>query len=122
MRSDSWLFVFRTAPKEGGLTADGLDLCLVSAAFGFDLKVLFVGEGVFHIVKPEVSVATGRSLPPYTKTFKALSDFDIEQRFVLKQSLDRLSLHHDDLTVESALIEAREMRSLLNSVTQVFDF
>lgn len=119
---ESWLFVFQSAPSEGGLTADGLDLCLVASSFDFDFKLLFVGNGLLHIVKPMIIEAQELPSPHYTKTFKALADFDIDQCFVLEPSLHDLHLTNDDLTIKCEAIHAKEMRVLLNSATQVFNF
>lgn len=122
MRSDHWLFVFKTEPCEGGLVADGLDLCLVAAAFGIDLKILFVGNGVSHIVKPEKNALFVDALPKYAKTFKALADFEIEECFVFDQSLEELKVGVDGLSIDAGIVDANEMRSLINSSSQVFNF
>jgi len=122
MRSDNWLFVFQTAPIEGGLTADGLDLCLVAASFGFDLKLLFIGDGLLHLIKPSEAEVRGISLPNYTKTFKALADFDIEHCFVFDHSLKHLKLVDSDISIESESVGAKDMRNLLSAATQVFNF
>lgn len=122
MRSDNWLFVFQTAPVENGLTADGLDLCLVAASFGFDLKLLFIGDGLLHIVKSGKAEERDILLPNYTKTFKALADFGIEHCFVFDQSLKHLNLGDSDISIELESINAKGMRNLLSSATQVFSF
>jgi len=104
------------------LTADGLDLCLVASSFGFDLKLLFIGDGLFHIIKPSEAEERQISLPSYAKTFKALADFDIEHCFVFDQSLKHLNLVDSDISIESESINARDMRNLLSSATQIFSF
>lgn len=122
VRNEDWLFVFKSTPVEQGLTADGLDFCLVAASFDVDLKLLFVGEGVQHIMKPAVSELRSISLPSYAKTFKALADFEIEQCFVFDQSLDCLNLVNNDLAIEVMSVNSKAMRSLMMSATKVFNF
>lgn len=122
VNDDNWLFIFQSAPREKGLTADGLDLCLVAASFGMKVKLLFLNEGVRHIIKPEIIKQQGASLPSYTKTFKALADFEINQCFMLEQSLYDLNLVESDFTIELEMIETVKMHSLLHSATEVFNF
>lgn len=120
MRNINWLFIFRLPPAEQGVTEDALDLLLVAAAFGVDLQVLFVSDGVRHIAK--VLDAKAPPLPRYTKTFRALSDFEIEQRYVLQDSLQELNMSAADLTIEAEVINTRKLRDLLNTAHQVFHF
>lgn len=120
MRNVNWLFVFRLPPAEQGVTEDALDLLLVAAAFGVSLQVLFIGDGVQHIAK--VLDAKAEPLPRYTKTFRALSDFEIEQRYVLQDSLQELNLSATDLTIKAEIVDARKLRTLLNTAQQVFHF
>lgn len=120
--NNQWLFIFQSAPIEEGLTADGLDLCLVAASFEVDLKLLFVGDGVRHIMKPSLDESVSANLPSYTKTFQALADFEIEQCYVLDQSLKKFDLTETDLSIELEKISAEEMRSILRSATEVFNF
>jgi len=51
MRNNDWLFIYSSAPAELGLTQDGLDLMLVSASFGVNVSVLFVGAGILKWLK-----------------------------------------------------------------------
>ena len=122
MSRDNWLFVFQSAPSEAGLTADGLDFCLVAASFGVNSKLLFIGDGLQHLINTEASAKRGMLLPSFTKTFKALADFEIEQCYILEQGLGHLDLIERDLSIEVEIIETSEIRLLLDSASKVFHF
>lgn len=119
---NQWLFIFQSSPVEEGLTADGLDLCLVAASFEVDLKLLFVGDGVQHIMKPSLDKLMSKNMPSYTKTFRALADFEIDQCYVLDESLKNLGLAETDLSLQVEKVAVTEMQLLLRSASQVFNF
>ncbi|MGH1541850.1 MAG: DsrE family protein [Arenicella sp.] len=119
-----WLFIFHQTPVEGGLTEEALDLLLVAASFELELQVLFVGDGVWHLTKPDsFAAAFPESKPPsYIKTFKALPDFELDDLFVLQTSLCERQLKSTELGVAAEVIDTNALRSLLQLADKVFHF
>jgi len=114
MRNNDWLFIYSSAPTELGLTQDGLDLMLVSASFGVNVNVLFVGAGIQHIRQETLE-------PKYVKTFGALRDFDIDLVEVF--ATDQLVNHEEsDYRLPVKMIDAIKMRQRINAAHQVFHF
>ncbi len=72
------VFVFNSLPEEGGLAAEGVDLLLVLSAFEADISVVFQGDGLVNIVGHDENPR-----PRYTKRFKALADFGVDQLYAL---------------------------------------
>lgn len=121
MRNSNWLFIYRQAPEEGGVSQDALDFMLVAAAFGIALRVLFVGEGVKHIVLPKGKPASSE-LPRYVKTFGALEDFEITNVEVLDSSLENDLTKNLKFRVPTTRIDAKTMRQRIAGAQKVFTF
>ncbi len=86
------VFIFKSAPKENSLAAEGVDLLLVLSAFEADIGVVFQGDGILNITESE----TDR--PSYTKRFKALADFDVEKRYILDGKSHNIEVECEMLT------------------------
>lgn len=76
------IFIFEDAPIENGLASEAVDLVLVLSAFDADIEVYFVGEGLLNVQCKHIDK------PRYTKRFKALGDFEVDQVFAV-DSLER---------------------------------
>ena len=73
------IFVFRNPPEEASYAAEGVDLLLVLSAFDANVRVVFVGEGIQNLYDKG-------SHPRYVKRFKALSDFDVSECFIVAEN------------------------------------
>lgn len=87
------VFIFETAPYADSLAAEGVDLLLVLSAFEADLKVVFAGEGIENINQMNVEISANEMnhiapAPRYTKRFKALADFGVNEVFVLNSTIN----------------------------------
>ncbi|WP_166423868.1 sulfurtransferase complex subunit TusC [Paraglaciecola sp. 20A4] len=102
-----------TAPYGVSNGQESLDLALAAANFGQDVSLFFVDDGVFQLVKSQQPLPEqGKN---YSKTFPALTFYDIDDIYVCEQSLidrqltksdlciDVTSLPHDELNVRIAL-------------------
>lgn len=74
------IFVFDSAPEEGSLAAEGIDLLLVLSAFEADISVVFKGDGIQNIME-----SNDEKFPRYTKRFLALADFDVDKLYILDE-------------------------------------
>jgi len=73
------IFVFRSAPEKTSFAAEGVDLLLVLSAFDADISVVFVGIGKQNLYDNGFQ-------PRYVKRFKALSDFDVSNCFIVAEN------------------------------------
>ncbi|MDO6462283.1 DsrE family protein [Granulosicoccaceae sp. 1_MG-2023] len=74
---------------------EGLDLALVLAAFGQNVTVALLDDGVYHLTRGQDSSALG--LKPYTRQLPALGDFDIRELIVDRAALQARGLSASQL-------------------------
>ncbi|MGJ8524453.1 Intracellular sulfur oxidation protein DsrF [Halomonadaceae bacterium LMG 33818] len=111
------LIIFRHAPLSSSLTAEGLDLALLSASFGGRVTLFFCDEGVFSLLGNQSKGPLGeKSVLP---TLKALALYDIDQVYV-----DEASLIQRGLTIETLGIPVKTGRieHLLDDNPCIFTF
>jgi tRNA 2-thiouridine synthesizing protein C len=92
-----FLCVNRTAPH-GTITAqESLEVVLIGAAFEQDIRLAFVDDGVFQLVKGQNTAAAG--LKNFAAAYRALGDYDIRFLYVEAESLAARGLTAADLMV-----------------------
>lgn len=105
------LFVFTSPPHGTSQVREGLDAALASSALSEDIAVLFVGDGVFSIVKGQTpQTIMQRHLLP---TFGMLELYDVEARYVCEMSLRERSLVPEDLAIDVAPLSREQMQQLM---------
>jgi len=120
MNAQALLYVFTTAPYSNANGQEALDSVLVGAAFEQEVSVLFVHDGVFQLkAKQDTSSA---QIKQYTKAFKALDDFGVENVYVHDLSLLARGVDETDLIINAKIIDAEKMRNLIAKQFRVFTF
>lgn len=114
------LVIIRHAPHSANQLREGLDVALVAAAFGHQVSLLFIGQGVLALLKDQTVGAPGQkaTLP----TIAMLEMYDIDQLLVPEETLSAFNLHVDQLVEGVTLVTAKEMPGLLQRYTQVLNF
>lgn len=111
------LIIFRHAPLSSSLTAEGLDLALLSASFGGKVTLFFCDEGVFSLLDNQSKGPLGeKSVLP---TLRALALYDIDQVYVDETSLIQRGLSIEALGIP---VTPASLGSLLNDDPCVFTF
>lgn len=93
--SKSIAVLFNQAPFAHSSAQEGIDLALVSAAFGVETALFFSGDGVFLLRQ-------GLNAPllqqkPFTDVLSGLALYEIEQLYVEESALMSRGLQMDDL-------------------------
>jgi len=99
---------------------EGVDLALVCAAFEQKVNLIFVDEGVFHLVKTQDADAIDDKT--HDKQLQALAFYEIEHLYAESQSLRRYSMGHDDLLDAVELRSRDEIRQLCRQSKQTVTF
>jgi tRNA 2-thiouridine synthesizing protein C len=118
MAAKRFLFVHRKAPYGGGLAGEMLDAALTAAAFGAEVHLAFLDDGVFHLLKRQCPDAVGGK--DLTETLIDLGDCDIDQVWVEGESLARRGLRPDDLIIAVSVIDARSLAQVMDGMDVVF--
>lgn len=90
-----FLYVNRKAPHGTVYALESLEVVLIGAAFEQDVSLAFLDDGVFQLVKKQVT--TGIGVKNFSPTYRALGDYDVKKLFVERESLAERGLTQDDL-------------------------
>ena len=115
-------FLFRTAPHGNAISREGLDALLAATAFcdEEDIGVFFIDDGVLNLLdgqNPELLLQKD-----FIRTFKLLDLYDIEQRFVCADSLDKYNLQTEQLIISAEKIDRTSLINKLRQAEKVFTF
>ena len=105
------MYVNRRAPYGTIYALECLEVVLVAAAFDQDVSVVFMDDGVCQLKKNQDT--TGIGMKNFSKTYRALDDYDVEKIYVEKESLDARGLTADDLIIPVEVVSTKAMRDLL---------
>ncbi len=90
-----FLYVNRKAPHGTVYALESLEVVLIGAAFEQDVSLAFLDDGVFQLVKKQVT--TGIGVKNFAPTYRALGDYDVRKLYVERESLAERGLTEDDL-------------------------
>ena len=68
---------------------------LIGAAFEQDVSLAFLDDGVFQLVEGQDAAAVG--MKNFSKTYRALGDFEVRKLYVERESLAERGLSESDL-------------------------
>lgn len=90
-----FLYVNRKAPHGTVYALESLEVVLIGAAFEQDVSLAFLDDGVFQLVKKQVT--TGIGVKNFSPTYRALGDYDVRKLYVERESLAERGLTEGDL-------------------------
>jgi tRNA 2-thiouridine synthesizing protein C len=119
-RENERLIVIRHAPYSSNQLREGLDVALVTAAFGGSVSLLFLGQGVLALLKEQTVGAPGQkaTLP----TIDMLEMYDIENLLVPAETLQAFNITSDQLVEGVTVIPTSELPSLFQRYASVLNF
>ncbi len=114
------LILQRQAPYGSSLARDGLDFILTSAAYDQNLTVLFMGDGVFQLIKHQDSKAI--SLKNHKSALEVLPLYDVENLFAVQEDLDTRAINKSDIIDSVKTITLTEAKTLIEQHQKVIGF
>ena len=106
-----FMYVNRKAPYGTIYALECLEVVLVAAAFDQDVSVVFLDDGVCQLKKNQDTTVIG--MKNYSKTYRALDDYDVEKIYVEKESLEARGLAADDLVIPVEILAADELSEIM---------
>ena len=116
----STLIINQNSPHSTMATREALDCALATAAFGVDVGLLFVGDGVFQVHKAQQPKPAG--LKNTAAIFDSLGLYDIEQVFVRQTDLAERGLTTSDLAINVQLVDDEEISALFQRFDNLLSF
>ncbi|OQW95199.1 MAG: sulfurtransferase TusC [Beggiatoa sp. IS2] len=118
-----FLYVNRKAPYGTIYALESLEVILIGAAFDQDVSLAFIDDGVYQLKKNQTTtVASGIGVKDFSKTYRALEDYDIEKLYVDQRSMDERGLTADDLIVAVEVLDETQMAELMEQQDVVLSF
>lgn len=114
------VIVFRHAPHGTAHGREALDLAMLSASFEQQVSLVFVDEGVLHLLPSQNSDLIGSK--DYIAAFGALELYDIEQVFACQYSAEFLSLNENDLAYGAKIYSPEAISHLFQQADEVLVF
>ena len=128
------LYVNRRAPHGSIYALESLEVVLVGAAFEQDVTVAFLDDGVFQLLDGQDT--SGIGVKNFSRTFKALGDYEVRKIVVERESLAERGVDPQDLmqiTYEDEnegytekplvrLVDRREMAEIMSQQDVVLSF
>ncbi len=105
------MHIVRTAPHGTIYTYEGLEMVLIMAAYDQEISMAFIGDGVFSLKKDQDT--TELEIKGFMKTLGVLEDYDVEDIYVDRQSLEDRGLTVDDLFIPVQVLEANAIGKLM---------
>lgn len=90
-----FLYINRKAPYGTIYALESLEVVLIGAAFEQDVSLAFIDDGVFQLMDGQETAGIG--MKNFSKTYKALGDYEVRKFYVEKESLAERGLAVDDL-------------------------
>ena len=90
-----FLYINRKAPFGTIYALESLEVVLISAAFEQDVSLAFIDDGVYQLMAGQDTAGVG--MKNFSRTYKALGDFEIKKLYVERESLEARGLTLDDL-------------------------
>lgn len=113
-------FVFRSAPFGRSNCREGLDALLAASAFCHEdeIAVFFMDDGVFNLIKDQQGEQILQK--DFTRAFKLLDLYEIEQRYCCQQSLQRFG--EIDPIIKTAVLSREALLHKLQQAEKVMTF
>ena len=90
-----FMYINRKAPYGTIYAWESLEVVLIGAAFDQEVSLAFVDDGVYQLMKGQDTTEVG--IKNFSPTYAALGDYDVNQIYVEKESLEARGLTLEDL-------------------------
>ncbi|BFU60503.1 MULTISPECIES: sulfurtransferase complex subunit TusC [Rodentibacter] len=115
-------FLFHSAPHGSSVSREGLDALLAATAFcdEQDIGVFFINDGVFNLLKGQQPALLLQK--DFIRTFKLLDLYEIEQRFICQDSLEKSGIAEENLIISAEKIDRTSLMMKLNQAEKLLTF
>jgi tRNA 2-thiouridine synthesizing protein C len=118
-----FLYLNRKAPYGTIYALESLEVVLIGAAFDQDVSLAFIDDGVYELKKDQkTTVNDGAGMKDFSKTYRALSGYDVEKLYVDKESMEQRGLTEADLLVPVQVLDSTQMAELMEQQDVILSF
>lgn len=113
-------FVFSSAPHATSRGREGIDAVLATSALCEDISVIFLGDGVAHLMKGQNTKNIG--MKDYAPMLKLFDLYDIENVYVCQQSLQNMGLINAERYIDAPLCSQSEITEIIQTSEKIVHF
>lgn len=114
------LILNRRAPYGTSHAREALDMALAAAAFGQEVSVVFVDDGVFQLKKQQDPAEL--SMKNFSLTFQALELYDIRAIYVEQESLQKRDMSAEDLLLPVTRVDSATLAQWITEHDIIMSF
>jgi tRNA 2-thiouridine synthesizing protein C len=115
-----FMFVNRKPPYGTIYALESLEVVLITATFDQDVSLVFLDDGVYELVKGQVTKGIG--MKNFSPSYRALDGYDVEKLYVERESLESRGLTEADLIVPVEVLDTAQMAALMAEQDVVLSF
>lgn len=110
----------RHAPYGSDLSQEALDATLAMGLFGQEITLIFLGDGVFQLLKNQHGDDVHQK--SLEKQISAFELYDIERIFVCAHSLEQRSIAPNSLCTNAVCLNPADIQKVLSSQDTLLSF
>ena len=107
-----FLIINRKGPYGSPYGRDALDVALVAATFNQHVRLLYMDDGVYQLLKNQNPTAISQKNS--SKILPLLEMYEITEVYVERESLEARNLDQEDLAIPIQLISSSEAGALID--------
>lgn len=105
------LFILHSAPYGSSTARETLDAALAAAAFEQNVQLLFIGDGVWHLLPNQQADALASK--DTGKMLQALGYYDISDVYVDSVSLEERQLTGESLAITAKVLDKNTLQEIV---------
>lgn len=118
-----FMYLNRKAPYGTIYALESLEVVLIGAAFEQEVNLVFIDDGVYQLKKNQnTGVNSGIGVKDFSKTYRALEDYDINNLYVDQESMNARGLTEEDFIVPVQILAAAQLRELMQQQDVILSF
>jgi len=113
------LFITSKAPYGSSYAKEALDAVLMASAFGQQISLLFLDDGIFQLKKDQAPQHGQKNI---SATFPALELYDVNNIYVDELALQKRGMTRQDLVINTVAFNDEKIRQLMAEQDQILAF
>jgi tRNA 2-thiouridine synthesizing protein C len=120
MKAENILIIIRQAPFSSSLPDAALDIVLTAAAFEQKVALLFMGDGVLHLLDKQD--AGKSSMKNISKALPSLELYDVELVYCEEAAFIDKNIKTEELVYQPEFLSLTQIAIFMEEADQVFNF
>ena len=114
------MYINRRAPHGSIYALEALEVVLVGAAFGQDVSVVFMDDGVYQLKRGQNTAAIG--VKNFSPAYRALATCDVDKLYVERESMQARCIRESELMVPVVVVSSAELGDLMSRHDVLLNF